>query len=86
MEIWHLLRFNAWLMMLNLIFHIPVVISGRANQIGAITNVLNDAAGHGLRNDYKRLKYCPVGNAVIGRGFDLPCDWVIHTATPTYAF
>lgn len=54
--------------------------------LGGITNVLNYAGGHELINDYNRLKRCPVGNAVIGRGFKLPCDWVIHTATPRYTF
>ena len=84
MEIWHLSRFNAWLMMSNLIFLIPVLSFSCRLLLGSITNVLNTAGGHGLINDYNRLKKCPVGNAVVGRGFDLPCDWVIHTSTPKY--
>lgn len=48
----------------------------------AVTRVINKYGGHGLMNDYSRLKQCPVGKAVIGCGFDLPCDYVIHTASP----
>lgn len=51
-----------------------------------VTNVINKYGGHGIVNDYSRLKRCPVGSAVIGRGFDLPCDYVIHAASPTYSW
>ncbi|KAK8796414.1 hypothetical protein WA588_000549 [Blastocystis sp. NMH] len=52
----------------------------------AVTRVINKNGGHGLINDYSRLKRCPVGKAVIGCGFDLPCDYVIHTASPVVSY
>ncbi|KAK8811642.1 O-acetyl-ADP-ribose deacetylase MACROD1 [Blastocystis sp. ATCC 50177/Nand II] len=51
-----------------------------------VTTILNKAGGHGLINDYSRLRKCPVGSVVIGRGFDLPCEWVIHTCSPTVSY
>ena len=54
------------------------------SRLEGVTTILNKAGGHGLINDYSRLRKCPVGSVVIGRGFDLPCEWVIHTCSPTY--
>ena len=51
-----------------------------------VTTILNRFGGHGLKNDYARLRKCPVGSVVIGRGFDLPCEWVIHTCSPTVSY
>ncbi|KAK8800182.1 hypothetical protein WA171_004817 [Blastocystis sp. BT1] len=51
-----------------------------------VTNVINKYGGHGIVNDYSRLKKCSVGSAVIGSGFALPCDYVIHAASPNVSY
>lgn len=65
-------------------FSKPSTGSHSCSQLEGVANIISKAGGHGIRNDYKRLKKCDVGSVVIGRGFDLPCEWVIHAASPTF--
>lgn len=64
-------------------FSKPSGFFGKESSTEGVANVINKAGGHLLRNDCKRLKKCDVGSVVIGHGFDLPCEWVIHAASPT---
>ncbi len=60
---------------------------------GCIDNAIHSAAGMGLREecarimDRRRMKYGgryeePTGTAILTKAYNLPCDYVIHTAGP----
>ncbi len=51
---------------------------------GSLSGAIHRAAGAELREECQRLQDCPVGEAKLTRAYNLPAEWVIHTACPVW--
>ena len=51
---------------------------------GAISSAIHRAAGPELLEACRQLNGCPVGDAKITPGYNLPAKWVIHTVVPVW--
>ena len=51
---------------------------------GGVDGAIHRAAGPRLAMACEHLDGCPVGQARITRGFDLPVSWIIHTVGPVW--
>ncbi len=51
---------------------------------GGVDGAIRRAAGPGIDAECRRVGGCPAGEARITGGYDLPADWVIHTAGPVW--
>jgi O-acetyl-ADP-ribose deacetylase (regulator of RNase III) len=51
---------------------------------GGLDGAIHEAAGPRLLEACRALHGCPVGEARITPGFDLPARWVIHTVGPVW--
>lgn len=51
---------------------------------GSAYEAIHSAAGPGLKEECKKMGECPIGEAVITKGYELPAKYVIHTVGPFY--
>lgn len=49
-----------------------------------IDSAIHHAAGLELLEECRTLKGCAVGEAKITQGYNLPCQWVVHTVSPVW--
>lgn len=56
----------------------------KLDNTGLLNRLIHQLAGEKLLEDFKKIKHCNIGGAIITKGYRLPCKYIIHTAGPMW--